>query len=27
LHSNAGKTGRIELNNKGGAVFTLLLPQ
>lgn len=27
LHSNAGSTGRIELNNKGGAVFTLLLPQ
>lgn len=27
LHSNAGCTGRIELNNKGGAVFTLLLPQ
>jgi signal transduction histidine kinase len=27
LHSNAGQTGRIELNNKGGAVFRLLLPQ
>ena len=27
LHSNAGRTGRIELINKGGAVFTLRLPQ
>ena len=27
LHSNAGRTGRIELNNQGGAVFRLLLPQ
>jgi signal transduction histidine kinase len=27
LHSNAGRIGRIELNNQGGAVFRLLLPQ
>ena len=27
LHRNAGRTGRIELNNEGGAVFRLLLPQ